>query len=78
MAQQGVYQIADPVLANSVITNPSTRICFALGANDAQKLSAGFTHYDANDLMNLGLEKLSSGWNAATMTSTSRLMNFRG
>jgi hypothetical protein len=42
-------------LANSVITNPSTRICFALGDNDAQKLASGFTHFDATDLMNLGV-----------------------
>jgi len=54
LAHQDLHQIGDAALANSVITNPSTRICFALGDNDAQKLTSGFTHFDATDLMNLG------------------------
>lgn len=54
---QDLQQIltADSALANSVITNPATRICFALGDFDAQKLQSGFVHFDANDLMNLGV-----------------------
>jgi len=55
LAHQDLHQIADAALENSVITNPSTRICFALGDNDAQKLASGFTHFDATDLMNLGV-----------------------
>lgn len=55
LAHQDLQQIADTALTNSVITNPATRICFALGDSDAQKLQSGFTHFDAVDLMNLGV-----------------------
>lgn len=55
LVHQELHQIADIALANSIITNPATRICFALGDNDAQKLQTGFAHFDANDLMNLGI-----------------------
>jgi hypothetical protein len=55
LVHQDLQQIHDPALSNSVITNPATRICFALGDNDAQKLQSGFVHFDANDLMNLGV-----------------------
>jgi hypothetical protein len=55
LVHQDLQQIADSALTNSVITNPATRICFALGDNDAQKLQSGFAHFDANDLMNLSV-----------------------
>lgn len=55
LAQQTLSQIENSNLLNSVITNPTTRVCFSLGDNDALKLSSGFTHFDANDLMNLGV-----------------------
>lgn len=54
LAHQDLQQITDNALANSVITNPAVRVCFALGDNDAQKLESGFAHFDASDLMNLG------------------------
>lgn len=55
ISHQDLQQITDSGLANSVITNPATRICFSLGDNDAQKLQSGFSHFDASDLMNLGV-----------------------
>lgn len=55
ISHQDLQQIVDNALLNSVITNPAIRICFALGDNDAQKLSSGFAHFDENDLMNLGI-----------------------
>jgi len=41
-------------VANSVISNPGTRICFRLGDFDAQKLREGFSYFDSQDLQNLG------------------------
>jgi len=55
LVHQDLQQIADFALTNSVITNPAIRICFALGDNDAQKLRSGFAHFDAGDLMNIGI-----------------------
>lgn len=55
VVHQDMHQITDSALANSVISNPSTRICFSLGDGDAQKLETGFTHFNATDLMNLGI-----------------------
>ena len=55
VVHQDLQQIADSALTNSVITNPTTRICFALGDNDAQRLQSGFAHFDAGDLMNIGI-----------------------
>jgi hypothetical protein len=55
LSHQDLQQITDSGLANSVISNPATRICFSLGDNDAQKLQSGFSHFDASDLMNLGV-----------------------
>jgi excisionase family DNA binding protein len=42
-------------LANSVISNPGTRVCFRLGDFDAKKLEDGFSGFDAQDLQNLGV-----------------------
>jgi hypothetical protein len=42
-------------LANSVISNPGTRICFRLGDFDAKKLEEGFSFFDFSDLLNLGI-----------------------
>jgi hypothetical protein len=55
LVHQDLQQIADSALTNSVITNPSTRLCFALGDNDAQRLQSGFAHFNAGDLMNIGI-----------------------
>ncbi len=57
LAHQDLRQLwsEDSALANSVITNPCTRICFRAGDYDAQKLSGGFAHYDVKDLQNLSI-----------------------
>ncbi|MEX1138906.1 MAG: type IV secretion system DNA-binding domain-containing protein [Bacteroidota bacterium] len=56
LAHQDLRQLwdYDTALANSVITNAGTRICFRLGEFDAQKLKEGFKHFDASDLQSLG------------------------
>lgn len=57
LAHQELRQLwnQDVELANSVISNPGTRICFRLGDFDAQKLADGFAHFDSSDLQNLGV-----------------------
>jgi hypothetical protein len=77
LSHQDLQQIFDSGLANSVITNPATRICFSLGDNDAQKLQSGFAHFDASDLMNLGvgeaiarIERNESDFNLTTFDLT--------
>jgi len=56
LAHQELRQLwnRDTELANSVISNPGTRVCFRLGDFDAQKLEGGFSHFDRDDLQNLG------------------------
>lgn len=56
LAHQELRQLwnRDTELANSVISNPGTRICFRLGDFDAQKLEGGFSHFDREDFQNLG------------------------
>jgi len=57
LAHQDLRQLwgEDLTLANSVITNPGTRICFRLGDFDAEKLKDGFAHFDGTDLQNLSV-----------------------
>ncbi len=57
LAHQDLHQLweTDMALANSVITNAGTRICFRIGDFDAQKLQGGFTHFDTSDLQNLSV-----------------------
>ncbi len=57
LAHQDLRQIfnQDTGVANSVISNPGTRICFRVGDFDAQKLQEGFGHFVTQDLQNLGL-----------------------
>ncbi|MBI5374184.1 MAG: excisionase family DNA-binding protein [Candidatus Schekmanbacteria bacterium] len=57
LAHQELRQLwnRDTELANSVISNPGTRICFRLGDFDAQKLSNGFSSFDEKDLQNLSV-----------------------
>jgi hypothetical protein len=56
LAHQDLRQLwdYDTALANSVITNAGTRICFRLGEFDAQKLKEGYMYFDASDLQSLG------------------------
>jgi len=57
LAHQDLHQLwdTDIALANSVITNAGTRICFRVGEFDAQKLEGGFAHFDMSDLQNLSI-----------------------
>jgi len=57
LAHQDLHQLweTDTGLANSIISNAGTRICFRVGDFDAQKLESGFTHFDSNDLQNLSI-----------------------
>jgi excisionase family DNA binding protein len=42
-------------LAESVLSNCYTRICFALGDTDAEKFASGFSFFDATSLRNLNV-----------------------
>jgi hypothetical protein len=55
LAHQELRQLwnRDTEVANSVLSNPGTRICFRLGDFDAQKLAEGFAAFDSSDLQNL-------------------------
>ncbi|MCZ7601624.1 MAG: type IV secretory system conjugative DNA transfer family protein [Melioribacteraceae bacterium] len=57
LAHQDVQQLwsKDSNLANSVITNSYSRICFRLGDFDSQKLSNGFSNYDISDLQKMSV-----------------------
>lgn len=57
LAHQGLQQLTklNAELANSVIANAGTRVCFRLGDVDAKKLEGGYAHFDSEDLQNLGL-----------------------
>jgi len=57
LAHQDLHQLweNDPGLANSIISNAGTRICFRVGEYDAQKLQNGYVHFDINDLQNLSV-----------------------
>jgi hypothetical protein len=57
LAHQDLRQLwsEDSQLANAVIANPCTRICFRLGDFDAEKLQDGFSYFTASDLQNLGI-----------------------
>ena len=57
LAHQELHQLAsrDSDVANAVISNPYTRVCFRLGDFDAKKLQDGFSFFGAKDLQNLGV-----------------------
>lgn len=57
LAHQELHQLwsRDTEVANAVISQPATRICFRLGDFDAKKLAAGFSFFEAEDLQNLGV-----------------------
>lgn len=57
LAHQDLRQLweRDKEIANSVISNPGTRVCFRVGDFDAGKLEEGFSGFDSLDLQNLGL-----------------------
>jgi hypothetical protein len=58
LATQTYRQIRDrgeKDVAEAVLANCQTRICFRLGDNDAEKLASGFSFFDAKALQNLGV-----------------------
>jgi len=57
LAHQDLHQLwnRDTEVANSVISNPGTRICFRLGDFDSKKLADGFANFNSQDLQNLSL-----------------------
>ena len=54
LAHQNLSQIDDKKLADSLLSNPFTRICFRAGEVDAPKLSKGFSFFEETDLLDLG------------------------
>lgn len=57
LAHQEYHQLVSrsSEVANSVMANCYTRICFRLGDTDAQKFAKGFSFFDADHLQNLGI-----------------------
>lgn len=57
LAHQDLRQLASRSqdVAHSVLSNPSTRICFRCGDSDAVTLARGFSSFDAEDLQRLGI-----------------------
>lgn len=55
IAHQYMHQIEQQSkeVAESVIANVGTRICYRLGETDANKLSKGFAHFESDDLKKL-------------------------
>jgi DNA helicase HerA-like ATPase len=51
--RQVAHHSAD--VGSAVIANPYTRVCFRLGDDDAKRLTAGFSSFDARDLQSLGV-----------------------
>ena len=45
----------DRDVASAVLSNCHTRVVFKVGDADARALDTGFTHFEAHDLMNLGI-----------------------
>lgn len=56
LAHQEMRQLETqaPEVASAVLANAFTRACFRLGDQDARKLEAGFSFFEASDLQNLG------------------------
>ena len=53
LAHQELAQIDDAKTLNSIISNPYTRICFRLGANDAKRLESGFSFFEQSEFQRL-------------------------
>ncbi|MBY0377622.1 MAG: type IV secretion system DNA-binding domain-containing protein [Gammaproteobacteria bacterium] len=55
LAHQDMQQVSkyDVELANSLLSNAGTRVCFRLGDTDAKRLADGFASFNADDLQNL-------------------------
>ena len=46
---------ADRDVSSAVLSNCGTRVVFKIGDADARAMEGGFSHFDARDLMNLGI-----------------------
>lgn len=57
VAHQDLYQLHSkaPDVERSVLANAHTRICFRLAESDARQLEKGFSYFQADDLMSLGI-----------------------
>lgn len=57
VAHQDLYQLhrSVPEVERSLLANAYTRICFRAGEEDARQLAKGFSLFEAEDLMKLGL-----------------------
>lgn len=56
LAHQELHQLeADRDVASAVLANCCTRIVFRVSDRDARELANGFTHFEPNDLQNLGV-----------------------
>lgn len=55
LAHQNMQQVMsiDADIANSVLANAGTRICFRLGDTDAKRMQEGFATFSADDFQNL-------------------------
>ena len=75
LAHQDMEQVSkrDSELANSIISNPGTRICFRVGDIDARRLEHGFSNFDSKDLQNLhvgqAITKVDTASQAFNLTS---------
>jgi len=45
----------DTELANAVVSNAGTRVCFRIGDIDAKRFADGFSSFEAQDIQNLGV-----------------------
>lgn len=57
LVHQDLQQVShvDPIVANALMANAGTRICFRLGDTDAKRLQEGFTGFNAEDFQNLAV-----------------------
>lgn len=57
LAHQDMSQLQkyDTELANSVVANAGTRVCFRVGDLDAKRFTDGFSSFEAQDIQNLGV-----------------------
>lgn len=57
LAHQDMEQVkaVDRELANSVLANPTTRVAFRLGEQDAKLVAQGLSYFDDTDLQNLSI-----------------------
>lgn len=55
LAHQSMEQVSkyDSEIAEAILTNAGTRICFRLGNADAKKMETGFSFFTADDLQNV-------------------------